>query len=93
MILNSNSDTPLPCILKKYFILFFFFQDYCPDLGMYNHEIGPLDRSKPKFSMEDLLEATEPMAPFPWSQETDMKIDDFEGVLASLIRKFFSMFK
>ncbi|XVF01814.1 hypothetical protein REPUB_Repub04eG0121800 [Reevesia pubescens] len=68
-------------------------QDYCPDLGMYNHQIGPLERSKPKFLIEDLLEATKPMEPFPWGQEADMKIDDFDGVLTNLIRKLFSMFK
>ncbi|OMO60195.1 Glycoside hydrolase, family 14B, plant [Corchorus capsularis] len=68
-------------------------QDYCPDLGKYNHEIGPLEQSKPKISMEDLLEATKPMEPFPWGSEADMKIDDFEGVLANLVRKLFSMFK
>ncbi|TYG80611.1 hypothetical protein ES288_D02G230700v1 [Gossypium darwinii] len=68
-------------------------QDYCADLGMYNHQIGPLERSKPKLVMEDLLEATKPMEPFPWGEETDMKVDDFDGVLANLIRKLFSLFK
>ncbi|GMJ13019.1 BETA-AMYLASE 5, beta-amylase 6 [Hibiscus trionum] len=68
-------------------------QDYCADMGMYNHQIGPLERSKPKFAMEDLLDATKPIEPFPWGEETDMKIDDFEGVISNLIRKLFSMFK
>ncbi|KAE8670105.1 Beta-amylase [Hibiscus syriacus] len=68
-------------------------QDHCADLGMYDHEIGPLERSKPKFTTEDLLEAMKPMEPFPWGEETDMKIDDFEGVIAVLIRQLFSMFK
>ncbi|KAL4278773.1 hypothetical protein GQ457_03G005860 [Hibiscus cannabinus] len=68
-------------------------QDYCADLGMYNHQIGSLERSKPKFTTEELLEATKPIEPFPWGEETDMKIDDFEGVIGNLIRKLFSMFK
>ncbi|KAA3482670.1 beta-amylase-like isoform X1 [Gossypium australe] len=68
-------------------------QDYCADLGMYNHQIGPLEPSKPKLVMEDLLEATKPMEPFPWGEETDMKVDDYDGVLANLIRKLFSLFK
>ncbi|XVF66953.1 hypothetical protein PTKIN_Ptkin10aG0081200 [Pterospermum kingtungense] len=68
-------------------------QDYCPDLGMYNHQIGPLERSKPKFVMEHLLEATKPIEPFPWGEEADMKVDDFDGLLTNLITKLFSMFK
>ncbi|WRX14442.1 Glycoside hydrolase [Theobroma cacao] len=68
-------------------------QDSCPDLGIYNHQIGPLERSKPKFLMEDLLEATKPMGPFPWGKQTDMKIDGFDVVLTNFIRKMFSMFK
>ncbi|XWS68516.1 hypothetical protein CRYUN_Cryun04dG0097100 [Craigia yunnanensis] len=48
--------------------------------------------SKPKFLMEDLLEATNPIEPLPWDQETDMKIYDSDGV-TNLVRKLFSMFK
>ncbi|XP_041005431.1 beta-amylase-like [Juglans microcarpa x Juglans regia] len=65
-------------------------QDYCPDQGKYNHHIGPLERSKPEMTIEDLLEATEPMEPFPWDKETDMSVG---GALANLLDKIFSMFK
>ncbi|GKV21336.1 hypothetical protein SLEP1_g31323 [Rubroshorea leprosula] len=69
-------------------------QEYCPDPKMYNHEIGPLEASAPKLSMEELLEATKPMEPFPWDKETDMRVDDGGGfVFANLIKKFFSRFK
>ncbi|GLT58632.1 hypothetical protein SLA2020_315060 [Shorea laevis] len=69
-------------------------QEYCPDPKMYNHEIGPLEPSGPKLVMEELLEATKPMEPFPWDKETDMRVDDGGGfVLANLIKKFFSRFK
>ncbi|XP_062150509.1 beta-amylase isoform X2 [Alnus glutinosa] len=65
-------------------------QDYCPDPEKYSHHIGPLERSKPKMTIEDLLDATEPMEPFPWDKETDMSVG---GALANLIDKIFSIFK
>lgn len=65
-------------------------QDYCPDPEKYNNDIGPLEQSKPKMTIEDLLEATEPMEPFPWDKETDMSVGD---ALASLIDKILSIFK
>lgn len=65
-------------------------QDYCPDPQKYNHHVVPLERSKPKISIEDLLEATKPEEPFPWDKETDMSVG---GGLANLIDKFFSIFK
>ncbi|KAJ0111325.1 hypothetical protein Patl1_02079 [Pistacia atlantica] len=65
-------------------------QDYCPDPQKYNHEIVPLERSKPKFTIEELLEATKKMEPFPWDKETDMSVG---GILADLIDKIISIFK
>jgi beta-amylase len=41
-------------------------------------------------TIEDLLEATKPMEPFPWDKETDMSVG---GALANLIDKIFSIFK
>ncbi|XP_031254509.1 beta-amylase [Pistacia vera] len=65
-------------------------QDYCPDPQKYNHEIVPLERSKPTFTIEELLEATKKMEPFPWDKETDMSVG---GILADLIDKIISIFK
>ena len=65
-------------------------QDYCPDPEKYNHHIGQLERSKPKMPIEYLLEATEPMEPFPWDKETDMSVG---GALSDLIDKILSIFK
>ncbi|KAL1059759.1 hypothetical protein V6Z11_1Z009900 [Gossypium hirsutum] len=50
-------------------------QEYCSDPAKYGKELKPLKRSKPKIPIEDLLDATTPMKPFPWDEETDMKVD------------------
>ncbi|PRQ52877.1 putative beta-amylase [Rosa chinensis] len=68
-------------------------QDYCQDSEKYNHRLGPLERSKPKFSTEDLLDATKPVEPFPWDKETDMSVTSGGGLLSYLISKIFSLFK
>ncbi|KAL5573219.1 hypothetical protein UlMin_022816 [Ulmus minor] len=65
-------------------------QDYCPDPEKYNHHVVPLERSKPKIPMEDLLEATKPIEPFPWDKQTDMSVSG--GGLFGLIKKFISIF-
>lgn len=71
-----------------------FLQDYCQDSEKYNHHLGPLERSKPKFSTEDLLEATKPVEPFPWDEETDMSVTGGGGGLLSyLISEILSLFK
>ena len=44
--------------------------------------MGPLERSKPKIPIEDLLNATESMEAFPWDEETDMNVG---GALAALL--------
>ncbi|XVF56512.1 hypothetical protein PTKIN_Ptkin06aG0127200 [Pterospermum kingtungense] len=50
-------------------------QEYCSDPKKYGHELSPLKHSKPKIPVDDLLEATKPLEPFPWDEETDMKVD------------------
>ncbi|KAF6172744.1 hypothetical protein GIB67_000802 [Kingdonia uniflora] len=68
--------------------------DYCPDPNNYYHPVGPLERSKPKIPIENLLEATKPMEPFPFDPETDMSVDGaFPGWLGSLRDKIASIFK
>ncbi|KDP25878.1 hypothetical protein JCGZ_22908 [Jatropha curcas] len=68
-------------------------QDYCPDPQKYNQEIGPLEQSKPKIPIEVLLEASKPMAPFPWDKETDMRVDSSSaGLLAGLFNRIKSLF-
>ena len=44
--------------------------------------MDPLERSKPKTPIEDLLKATESMEAFPWDEETDMNVG---GALAALL--------
>ncbi|GAV79953.1 LOW QUALITY PROTEIN: Glyco_hydro_14 domain-containing protein, partial [Cephalotus follicularis] len=64
-------------------------QEYCPDPQKYGHWLDSLERSNPKFSMDELLEATKPLEPFPWNKETDMSVG---GALANLIDKLISIF-
>ncbi|KAM7275429.1 hypothetical protein ACFE04_017295 [Oxalis oulophora] len=64
-------------------------QDFCPDPEKYNHITYPLELSKPKFSEEEILEATKPIEPFTWNKETDMSVG---GALAKFIDKIVSMF-
>ncbi|KAM1512367.1 hypothetical protein PS1_024409 [Malus domestica] len=72
-------------------------QDYCSDPEKYNHHLGPLKQSKPEISIEDLLEATKALEPFPWDKETDMSVSGgaggLGGLLSNLIRKIFSLVK
>ncbi|OMP03716.1 Glycoside hydrolase, family 14B, plant [Corchorus capsularis] len=49
--------------------------EYISDPDKYGHKLSPLEHSKPKIPNEVLLEATEPLEPFPWDDETDMKVD------------------
>ncbi|CAK9161358.1 unnamed protein product [Ilex paraguariensis] len=58
--------------------------DYCPDPQNYS-KVVPLERSKPKIPIEELLEATEPIKPFPWDNETDMSVG---GALADYVDSF-----
>ncbi|KAI4334074.1 hypothetical protein L6164_018811 [Bauhinia variegata] len=65
-------------------------QDYCPDPKMYNNYIVPMKRSKPRISLEILMEATRPGKPFPWDKKTDTNVG---GILDDLIANIFSVFK
>ncbi|KAJ3670358.1 hypothetical protein LUZ60_010682 [Juncus effusus] len=50
-------------------------QDYCPDPDKYFKPIiEPMERSKPEIPMEEILEATQPIKPYPFDKETDMNI-------------------
>lgn len=60
-------------------------QDHCADSRKYGQCLDPLERSNPELSIQDLLEATEPMKPFPWDKETDMGVG---GALADFSDKF-----
>lgn len=77
--------------LKKNSNMHNCFQDYCPDPSKYGHEIVPLERSKPKIPIEDLLDATKPMEPFPWNKQTDMPVDS-AGLFGTLINGIKSIF-
>ncbi|KAK9285410.1 hypothetical protein L1049_024602 [Liquidambar formosana] len=69
-------------------------QDYCPDPQKYNIQVVPLERSKPKIPIEDLLEATKPMSPFPFDKETDMSVGGaLADLFANLVEKITSLFK
>ncbi|KAK3028443.1 hypothetical protein RJ639_039035 [Escallonia herrerae] len=50
-------------------------QAYCPDPRKYGKVVA-LERSKPKIPIEELLEATKPIKPFPFDKETDMSLGD-----------------
>ncbi|KAM7498255.1 hypothetical protein LguiA_022669 [Lonicera macranthoides] len=60
-------------------------QNYCPDVRKYSTVVA-LERSKPKIPIRELLEATEPITPFPWDEETDMSVG---GALADYLDKVF----
>ena len=49
-------------------------QNYCPDVRKYSTVVA-LERSKPKIPIEELLEATKTIEPFPWDEETDTSVD------------------
>ncbi|XP_031389925.1 beta-amylase isoform X2 [Punica granatum] len=69
-------------------------QDYCSDPRKYGQEIGPLERSKPQIPIEELMEATKPMKPFPWDEKTDMSIGGaLANFLDKLIAQITSVFK
>ncbi|RYR21713.1 hypothetical protein Ahy_B03g067031 isoform C [Arachis hypogaea] len=62
-------------IFKKFVLKMHADQDYVEDPNQYNHVIIPLKPSGPKIPLEEILEATKPIPPFPWDSETDMKVD------------------
>ncbi|EEF46659.1 Beta-amylase, putative [Ricinus communis] len=68
-------------------------QDYVADAKKYDHELAPLQRSKAKILVDELLEATEGVAPFPWNTETDLPVDGASvGLLSRLLKKIKSIF-
>ncbi|CAA3027576.1 beta-amylase isoform X2 [Olea europaea subsp. europaea] len=60
-------------------------QNYSPEVT----DVAPLQRSKPKIPIDELLEATKPIKPFPWDEETDMSVG---STLADYLDKFFDFF-
>ncbi|MCL7025426.1 hypothetical protein MKW94_015243 [Papaver nudicaule] len=83
-------------IFKKFVKKMHVDQEFCPVPTKYYYPIVPLERSKPKIPVKELLEATEPMKPFPFDAETDMGIDDVEddsaGGLADFLGKLINKF-
>ncbi|XP_009388864.3 beta-amylase [Musa acuminata AAA Group] len=51
-------------------------QDYCPDSQNFFKPITPMKRSKPEIPIEKILEATEPLEPYPFDPVTDMFSDE-----------------
>lgn len=51
----------------------FFFQDHYPNFI----DLTPLEESKPKIPIDELLEATIPMEPFKWDEKTDTPVEEF----------------
>nr|XP_018674589.1 PREDICTED: beta-amylase-like isoform X3 [Musa acuminata subsp. malaccensis] len=49
-------------------------QEYCADPWKYFKPITPVERSKPEIPMDEILEATETMKPYPFDPETDMSV-------------------
>ncbi|CAI9759960.1 unnamed protein product [Fraxinus pennsylvanica] len=45
-------------------------KDYSPWVT----HVAPLHKSKPKIPIDEILEATKPIKPFPWNEETDMSV-------------------
>ncbi|GAB2242603.1 hypothetical protein Droror1_Dr00019378 [Drosera rotundifolia] len=64
-------------------------QEYCSDPEKYQGHVLPLEPSKPKIPIEELLEATKPVQPFPFDDETDMSVG---GALADLIDNLIHIF-
>lgn len=57
-------------------------QEYCREMS----DIPTLQRSKPKIPIEEILEATKPIEPFRWKEETDMSVG---GALAHYLDNLF----
>ncbi|KAJ0983361.1 hypothetical protein J5N97_011616 [Dioscorea zingiberensis] len=69
-------------------------QDFCSNPEDYYKPIVPLERSESEFSIDYILEATEPKEPFPFDDETDMPVGGgFSYWIKALFTKFISMFK
>uniref|UniRef100_A0A7N0TBN6 Beta-amylase n=1 Tax=Kalanchoe fedtschenkoi TaxID=63787 RepID=A0A7N0TBN6_KALFE len=51
-------------------------QDYCGNPAEYHNDVYPMQPSEPKFSWEELLDATKPIPPFPFDEVTDDPVGD-----------------
>lgn len=68
--------------------------DFNPNPENYFKPIVPLKSSKPEFSMEYILEATGPLEPFPFDDETDVPVDGgFAYWIKQVFAKLISLFK
>ncbi|XP_072951326.1 beta-amylase-like isoform X2 [Typha angustifolia] len=67
-------------------------QDYCPDPQKYIKPVGPMERSKPEIPIEEILQATEPVKPYPFDPETDMSVGGyFADFIDGIFEKFTSI--
>ncbi|XP_054812625.1 beta-amylase-like isoform X2 [Prosopis cineraria] len=76
-------------IFKIFVIKMHADQDYSPDPRQYNHYAVPMEWSKPIIPMEVILEATKPVKPFAWDEQTDMSVG---GVFTDLVATILSIF-
>ncbi|XP_065026131.1 beta-amylase-like isoform X1 [Musa acuminata AAA Group] len=68
-------------------------QEYCADPWKYFKPITPVERSKPEITMDEILEATETMKPYPFDPETDMSVGGaFADVVDAALRILTSSF-
>ena len=68
-------------------------QEYCADPWKYFKPIKPVERSKPEIPMDEILEATETMKPYPFDPETDMSVGGaFADVVDAALRILTSSF-
>lgn len=83
----------LKCIIKGFFLIAKYIQEYCPDPEKYYHFTVPMKRSEPKIPLEVLLEATKPVEPYPWYKETDMSLDvtGFLDYIVAIIVRIFKL--
>jgi beta-amylase len=68
-------------------------QDLCPDPEKYYHYTVPMERSKPKIPLDILLEATKAVKPYPWSEVTDMSVNEATGFFFDLLAIILSVFR
>lgn len=52
-------------------------------------KLAPLEQSRPKIPIQELLEATKPIRPFPWDDDPDMRVGD---VFSDILDNIFDMF-
>ncbi|KAG7022884.1 Beta-amylase [Cucurbita argyrosperma subsp. argyrosperma] len=77
-------------IFKSFVMKMHADQGYCPNPKDYNCDVVPLKQSREKISMEALLEAKDPLEPFPWDKETDTPIG---GPFVDVFNRILYIFK